>query len=103
MGSELMLSGITALIVVSLIIAHLSLRKSIAKDAREVAGQAYDLYLEKEWEEELIVEDPRLVHANRINDRFDQHNDTRRTLCLSLHQEKMKKRNTSGKGSDVAA
>ena len=103
MGSEIILIGVTAIIVVSLILAHLSLRKSIAKDAREVAGLAYDLYLEDEWEEELIVEDPRVAHANRINDRFDQHNDTRPTLSLQLHQDKMKRRNNSGKGSEVAA
>lgn len=98
MDNNLILYGVVAIIVASLIFVHLSLRKSIAKDAREVVGHLHDLYIESERDDELIIQgssEAESTRATRATDRYGQINQTQRTLDLQLHREKFQKQKAS--------
>lgn len=95
MDTGILYSIVAVITLATLVVSHWLIRKSIAKDAREAVGRAYEVYLEKEWEEELIIEDPRLERARKIDDRFSQIKEMRQSLQLYKHQELRRKQTES--------
>ncbi len=95
MDNNLILNGVLAIIVLGLILIHLSLRKSIAKDAREVVGHLHNLYIERERDGELIIQDSSEAESTGATDRYGQINQTQPILHLQLHREKAQKRKAS--------
>lgn len=76
----------------ALFISHIMIRRSIAKDAKDAVGTQHQLYIEKEWEDELIIEDPRLEQARKLDERFENVKEIRESLQLYKHQEARRRR-----------
>ena len=92
MESVIFYSLLALVTTIALFVSHLLIRKSIAKDAKDAVGARHQLYLEKEWEEELVIEDPRLEHARKLDERFDNAQEVRNQLQLYKHQEARRRR-----------
>lgn len=92
MSQVILYTIVAVLTLVALAVSHIILRKSIAQDAKDLVGNSHQLYLEKEWEEELVIEDPRVEKARKIDERFSQVREMRQALQLYKHQEARRKR-----------
>ena len=92
MESMIFYSIFGTITAIALIISHIMIRKSIAKDAKDAVGTFHQLYIDKEWEDELVIEDPRLEQARRLDERFENMQEVRESLELHKHQEARRRR-----------